>query len=72
MIKEFYIEGMRCAHCSQRIQKVLEKIVGVKSVQVDLKDKKAVLVFTSAVPNEIVCTAVERAGYAVTEIKEMS
>lgn len=58
------IEGMTCAACSTRVEKVLSKIEGVAKVSVNLSNNKAVIQYSSgSVDEEILIKAVEKAGY---------
>ena len=66
MTKTVIIDGMRCSHCSGRVQQVLNSLPGVKA-EVSL-DKKCAVV-TGSADNEEIKKAVENAGYKVVEIK---
>ena len=66
MTKTVIIDGMRCSHCSGRVQQVLNSLPGVKA-EVSL-DKKCAVV-TGSADNEKIKKAVENAGYKVVEIK---
>ena len=58
------IEGMTCAACSTRVEKVLNKIEGVAKATVNLSNNKAVVEFPSgAVEDETLIKSVEKAGY---------
>ena len=67
--KTFFIEGMSCGHCSKRVEEALKSVKGVKSVQVNLEAKNAVVVLKTDVENEILKSAVEDAGFEVVDIK---
>ena len=60
------VEGMTCASCSTRIEKVLGRIGGVTEARVNLASERARVSFDSerAAPAEIVA-AIEQAGYSV-------
>lgn len=64
MKKKFDVQGMTCSACQAHVQKALEKVDGVKSVNVNLLKNNAVVEF-----DEQVCTvenlagAVDKAGY---------
>lgn len=64
MKKTVYIDGMMCGHCTAHVQKALEALDGVESVEVSLEDKKAVLTLTEDIDNETVSQAIKEAGYA--------
>ncbi|WP_272878404.1 heavy metal translocating P-type ATPase [Clostridium sp. Cult3] len=58
------VEGMTCAACSTRVEKVLNKIEGVTKANVNLSTNKAIVEFSSgAVEDETLINAVEKAGY---------
>ena len=62
------IGGMTCATCSLRIEKVLNRVPGVVTAQVNLATEMATVAFQpdlSAVPDLI--AAVERAGFSASE-----
>ena len=66
MTKTVIIDGMRCSHCSGRVQQALNSLPGVNA-EINL-DKKCAVV-TGSVDNEEIKKAVENAGYKVVEIK---
>ena len=62
--KVLLIEGMTCAACSSRVEKVLNKIEGVIQANVNLSTNKAVVEFSSgAVEEESLVKAIEKAGF---------
>ena len=42
MKKTVYINGMMCSHCTSHVQKALEALDGVESVEVSLEDKRSI------------------------------
>ena len=60
------IEGMTCATCSTRIEKVVGRLSGVTEVTVNLASEQANVTLESerASPEQVVA-AIQRAGYAV-------
>ena len=68
MQKTLKIEGMMCQHCVAHVTKALETVVGVESVEVNLKKKTASITLTENVQDERLITAVTEAGYAVKKI----
>lgn len=68
--KVISIDGMHCDHCKNSVERALNALDGVAS-QVNLHKKQAVVKMTSAVSDEVLKEAVERAGFSVTEIKEV-
>jgi len=60
----FPVEGMTCASCVARVEKVIKKLDGVESVSVNLATEKVTLkADTSLVSPEKIAEAVEGAGY---------
>lgn len=68
MEKIMKIDGMMCAHCSSRVEKVLNEIDGVTAT-VNLQEKTATLSLSKDVHNEILTKAITDAGYTVLEIQ---
>lgn len=69
MKKTIIVEGMSCGHCTARVQKSLESVANVKSVEMSLEQKTAEVTLDGDVPNEVLTAAVTDAGYEVVEIK---
>ena len=62
--KTLMIEGMTCAACSTRVEKMLNKVDGVTKANVNLSTNKALVEFPSgAVEVDTLIKAVEKAGY---------
>uniref|UniRef100_UPI00405602E6 heavy metal translocating P-type ATPase n=1 Tax=Acetatifactor sp. TaxID=1872090 RepID=UPI00405602E6 len=68
MTKVMTIEGMMCAHCTGRVQKVLEALEGVVEVTMSLEDKTATVVLSGEVADDILTAAVTDAGYEVNAV----
>jgi len=63
----FAIEGMTCATCSTRIEKVLRKRPGVVSAQVNLATEVAtVAIVPGEIDTEAIVAAVKKAGFGAT------
>lgn len=60
---------MMCPHCEGRVKQALESIAGVTVADVSHKQKKAVVKLSSAVSDETLIEAVERAGYTVKSVE---
>jgi copper chaperone CopZ len=60
------IEGMHCALCAPAVTKALERVDGVKSVEVSVEDKRAVVVADEAIEPEALVAAVAKAGFEAT------
>ncbi|WP_372869510.1 heavy metal translocating P-type ATPase [Planomicrobium okeanokoites] len=62
------ITGMTCAACSNRVEKSLSKVVGVKSAAVNPANEKATIVFDESKTSvDELISRVEKTGYGVTE-----
>lgn len=68
MEKTLKIEGMMCNHCKMHVEKALNSLNGVSSVQVNLEDKSAKVILSKEVSDEVLKQAVEEAGYEVISI----
>ncbi|MDX9888590.1 MAG: heavy metal translocating P-type ATPase [Anaerovoracaceae bacterium] len=63
------IKGMTCAACSARVEKVIEKMEGVKEVSVNLATGKATLLFNeSEITLEEIKREISKAGYQPVDI----
>ena len=69
MKKTMIIEGMMCNHCTGRVQKALEEVEGVESVEMSLEEKSAVVLCADTVTDEMLKAVVTDAGYDVIEVK---
>ncbi|MDW7668022.1 MAG: heavy metal translocating P-type ATPase [Bacillota bacterium] len=69
MKKELIIEGMTCNHCKMRVEKELNALDQVESVEVILEEKKAVVEFKEEVSKEVLEKVIDEAGYKLVEIK---
>ena len=69
MIKKIYIEGMSCGHCVARVEKALKNIEDVKSVNVDLKEKVAVIEVNNDIDHNVLTETIDSIGYQVSDIK---
>ena len=69
MEKEILIEGMHCEHCSNSVKNALEKIDGVRHVNVDLK-KNIAVVDVDNVNDDILENAILDIGFDVKNITE--
>ncbi|MEA4875621.1 heavy metal translocating P-type ATPase [Anaerorhabdus sp.] len=71
MKKIFNIEGMTCASCAARIEKVVGKVEGVSSVTVNLATEKMNVEFDeNKISSNDISNAVDKAGYKALEVLE--
>jgi len=62
------VEGMTCGHCAMRVSEALEGVEGVKAASVSLDKKEVAVEFKKEkIEDEILITAVEKAGYKATK-----
>jgi len=69
MRKQISIEGMSCGHCVKHVENALSEVSGVIKVDVNLKDKYAIVELENDVEDTILKEAVEEAGYEAVAIK---
>jgi copper chaperone len=67
MKKVLSIEGMSCSHCVAHVKEALESVAGVSKVDVNLREKQAV-VEGSTLDDTAMKSAVAEAGYEITAI----
>ena len=60
------IEGMKCMHCRENAEKVLNAIDGVKA-KVSLENSSAAVTLLKPVSRDTLVKAIEDAGYKVIE-----
>lgn len=64
MKKKYNIQGMSCAACQAHVQKAVEKVIGVKTVNVNLLQNNMVVEFDESICNDnLITEAVDIAGY---------
>lgn len=67
MKKEVVVEGMKCEGCANTVREKFEAIEGVKSVAIDLENKKAVIESQSIIDNETLVSVLSDTKYAVVD-----
>lgn len=67
--KTLTVEGMSCMHCAARVKKALTAIKGVKDAEIELSTGACTVMMKKDIPNEELKSAVESAGFRVTDIK---
>ncbi|MBA2132468.1 heavy-metal-associated domain-containing protein [Capillibacterium thermochitinicola] len=70
MEKVIQIEGMSCQHCVGHVETALRQVAGVRTVRVDLAQKRATVEVDATVTDEQLKNAVEELGYDVKAIKD--
>ena len=69
MKKELFIDGMSCGHCKMRVEDILSSIDGIKSAEVILDEKKAIIEIYNEIDEDLISRLIEEAGYKVVEFK---
>ena len=57
------VEGMSCENCAKHVTEALEKLAGIESVNVNLKDKEAAVDYFGSVEEKEIEAAITEAGY---------
>ncbi len=68
--KVIYIDGMSCSHCQKKVEEALKKQREVKDAKVDLKEKKAEVLFNRDMRDDDLKEIIEDLGYKVRKIEE--
>lgn len=63
METKLIITGMDCEHCAAHVKEALEEIEGVEKVKIELKKGIARVKHKDKIDSEIMCGAVQAAGY---------
>ncbi len=63
------VPGVSCAHCRSAIAEEVGKVVGVRSVDVDL-ERKTVTVTGDGIGDQAARAAIDDAGYDVAHLQE--
>lgn len=71
MKKKIIVEGMSCGHCVNHVKEALVELKGVKSVDVDLDSKTAVIDAEGEVKDDDIKFSIEDAGYEVVTIETL-
>ncbi len=68
--KVIYIDGMSCSHCQKKVEETLKKQREVKDAKVDLREKKAEVLFNRDMRDDDLKEIIEDLGYKVRKIEE--
>jgi len=72
MKKKILIEGMSCGHCVNHVKTaLLEDMSGVKSVDVSLEEKQAIVEVEENVSDSTLKSVIEEAGYNVVNVENI-
>lgn len=64
------IEGMSCKHCAKSIEDNLKRIDNVKSVKVELENKRAIIKYKDNIDINEIKNKINELGYQFVGIKE--
>ena len=62
------IKGMTCGHCVAAVTEELSSIPGVTQVDVDLDSGQVAVISAEALPQELIASAIDEAGYELVSI----
>ena len=68
MKKIIHVEGMGCQNCVKHVKEALENLDGVDKAEVSLEKNSAVITFSKDISDEAIKSAIDEAGYDVSEI----
>ena len=63
--KTFTVTGMTCSACSAAVERHTKAVDGVQSAEVSLLMKKLKIVCEDSVTDEMIVSAIQKAGYGV-------
>ena len=66
--KTALVEGMTCENCKARVERAINDLDGLAG-QVNLRKKEVRISMERDVDDEVIRTAIEKAGYTVVEIR---
>ena len=64
--EKYQIMGMSCAACSARVDKAVRHLAGVREVSVNLLTNSMLVSYDAPLTSEMICAAVEHAGYGAS------
>ena len=65
--KTFYVKGMHCEHCKNRIEESVNHIAGV-SATVNLKKNQVLVEYETLVDDTSIINQIEKLGYVVMSV----
>lgn len=66
--KVIIVNGMHCEHCQKRVEDALSNLREIKSVEVNLENKKVIIVLKKEIEDEKIRQTIENLGYSVESI----
>ena len=68
MKKRIYIEGMACVHCKNSVEELLKNLAEIKTAEVDLDKKCAIIESETDIDNAVLIAAITDIGFEVKKI----
>lgn len=66
--KVITVNGMHCEHCQKRVENALSNLREIKSVAINLENKKVIIVLKKEIEDEKIRQTIENLGYSVESI----
>ncbi|MFD2414903.1 heavy-metal-associated domain-containing protein [Amycolatopsis pigmentata] len=63
MKSTYTVNGMSCGHCASSLTEEVSKLDGVRTVDVDVENKRVTITSETPLPFELITNAVTEAGY---------
>ena len=70
MKEKFNVTGMTCSACVSHVEKAVKSVEGVTDVNVNLLSNSMTVTFENNVTSDDICSAVDKAGYGASLLKE--
>lgn len=67
---ELQVQGMTCASCVGRVERVLKKQIGVQEVSVNLATERASVRLLAGTPVQALVAAIAKAGYSASPVAQ--
>ena len=64
--EKYQITGMSCAACSTRVDQAVRRLAGIREVSVNLLTNSMLVSYDAPLTSEMICAAVEHAGYGAS------
>ena len=61
--KVIIVNGMHCEHCQKRVEDALSNLREIKSVAINLENKKVIIVLKKEIEDEKIRQTIENLGY---------
>lgn len=61
------VEGMKCKHCSKKVEDALMQLDVIEKVKIELEKKEVVMISKEEVPMKKIKSVIEEVGYQVLD-----